>query len=76
MLWFRRSRFTLLTAFFAATPLLISGCGSGGSVVINNADPNLRYTPPGTYQYQVTATSATGAQLSQTVTLNLTVTAK
>jgi hypothetical protein len=76
LLWFRRNRPTLLIAFLAAATLAISGCGSGGSVVINSADPNLRYTPPGTYQYQVTATSATGAQLSQSVTLNLTVTAK
>ncbi len=45
-----------------------SGCGSGG-------DPNIRATPPGTYQYQVTASSTTGVQLTQSVTLNLTVTA-
>jgi trimeric autotransporter adhesin len=44
------------------------GCGSGG-------DPNIRVTPPGTYQCQVTASSTTGVQLTQTVTLNLTVTA-
>ncbi len=56
--------------------LSASGCGSGGNVVINNADPNLRYTPPGTFQYQVTASSSTGVQLSQTVTLNLTITAR
>ncbi len=53
---------TLLTAI----TLSPSGCGSGG-------DPNIRTTPPGTYQYQVTASSATGVQLTQTVTLNLTV---
>jgi hypothetical protein len=46
-----------------------TGCGSGG-------DPNIRTTPPGTYQYQVTASSTTGVQLTQTVTLNLTVTAR
>src|SRR5262249_20863941 len=72
----RQPLFTLLTALFAlsATSLIV-GCGSG-SRVINNADPNLRYTPPGTYHYQVTATSATGTPLSETVTLNLTVTAQ
>jgi hypothetical protein len=43
---------------------------------VNNGDPNLRYTPPGTYQYQVTASSTTGVQLSETVSLNLTVTAQ
>jgi len=56
---------TLLTL----TTLWPSGCGSGG-------DPNIRITPPGTYQYQVTASSTTGIQLTQTVTLNLTVTAR
>ena len=44
-----------------------SGCGSGG-------DPDIRSTPPGTYQYQVTASSTTGVQLTQVVTLTLTVT--
>ena len=45
-----------------------TGCGSGG-------DPNIRVTPPGAYQYQVTASSTTGQVITQTVTLNLTVTA-
>ena len=59
----------LLTALLLTVGLLYTtGCGSGG-------DPDLRTTPPGTYQYQVTASSATGVQLTQTVTLNLTVTA-
>lgn len=44
------------------------GCGS------SKVDTSLRYTPAGSYSYQVTATSTTGVQLSQTVTLNLTVT--
>jgi hypothetical protein len=72
----RRTRHhkTHLTRNFFLTTLLTllalspSGCGSGG-------DPNLRKTPPGTYQYQVTASSTNGVQLTQTVTLNLTVTA-
>jgi hypothetical protein len=57
---------TLLTAAALATLLSASGCGSGG-------DPSLRYSVPGTYQYQVTANSTTGVQLTRTVTLNLTV---
>ena len=52
----------------------ITGCGSGGSLTSNNS--NLRYTPPGNYQYQVTATSTTGAPIAETVTLNLSVTAQ
>ncbi|MBB5330960.1 choice-of-anchor D domain-containing protein [Tunturiibacter gelidoferens] len=61
----------LLFAILLTLPALwISGCGRGGT------DPNLRFTPPGTYQYQVTATSTTGVELTQTVTLNLVVTAQ
>jgi trimeric autotransporter adhesin len=58
----------LIAAFLTLAVLWPSGCGGGG-------DPNIRTTPPGTYQYQVTASSTTGVQLTQTVTLNLTVTA-
>ncbi|HWZ01285.1 MAG TPA: hypothetical protein VNX17_09405, partial [Edaphobacter sp.] len=57
--------YALLLTLITLSP---TGCGSGG-------DPNIRITPPGTYQYQVTASSTTGVQLTQTVTLNLTVTA-
>lgn len=74
LVMFRRTRVTLAIALLTVSLLFTSGCGSGGTLTA--ADPNLRYTPPGTYQYQVTATSTTGAQLSQTVTLNLTVTAR
>ncbi|MBB5345841.1 choice-of-anchor D domain-containing protein [Tunturibacter empetritectus] len=62
-------RLLLLAILFAIPTLWISGCGRSGT------DPNLRFTPPGTYQYQVTASSTTGVQLSQTVILNLIVTA-
>lgn len=54
---------------FSATTLMLLGCGSGG-------DPSLRFTPPGTYQYRVTASSTNGVQISQSVTLNITVTAR
>jgi trimeric autotransporter adhesin len=65
----RRTSSILWTILFSATTLALLGCGSGG-------DPSLRYTPPGTYQYQITASSTTGVQLTQIVTLNLTVTAR
>jgi hypothetical protein len=56
-------------AIFAAI-LLLSASGCGGS----SANSNLRLSPAGTYQYQVTASSVSGAvQITQTVTLNLTV---
>jgi hypothetical protein len=49
--------------------LTASGCGGSGT------SSNLRYSPSGSYQYQVTASSVSGsgAQIAQTVTLNLTV---
>jgi hypothetical protein len=56
-------------AIFSAI-LLLSASGCGGSSVSSN----LRFSPAGTYQYQVTASSVSGAvQITQTVTLNLTV---
>jgi hypothetical protein len=57
-------------AIFAAILLLSSGgCGGGSSVA-----SNLRFSPTGAYQYQVTASSVSGGvQITQAVTLNLTV---
>jgi hypothetical protein len=57
-------------AIFAAILLLSSsGCGGGSSVA-----SNLRFSPSGAYQYQVTASSVSGGvQITQMVTLNLTV---
>jgi hypothetical protein len=51
-----------------AAMLSASGCGHP-----SNADPNLRYVTPGTYTYQVTASSvsAQSPQITQTVTLTL-----
>ena len=54
-----------LSGFIVAA---ISGCGSGSTPA---GASNLRYTPAGTYQYQVTASSTSGAVISSTVTLNL-----
>jgi hypothetical protein len=56
-------------AIFAAIALLSAG-GCGGS----SASTNLRFSPAGAYQYQVTASSVSGgSQITQTMTLNLTV---
>jgi trimeric autotransporter adhesin len=47
------------------------GCGGGGASP-NTSNPSLRYVAPGTYQYQVTASSVSGTmQITQIVTLNL-----
>ncbi len=56
-------------AIFSAI-MLLSSSGCGGST----ASSNLRFSPPGVYQYQVTASSVSGStQITQTVTLDLTV---
>jgi hypothetical protein len=64
----RRRLPVLLSLLFIAATLLASGCGS------TSADPNARYSPVGTFQYQVTAVSTGGVQITQSVTLNLTIT--
>ncbi len=59
----------IVWAIFAAILLLSSsGCGGGSSVA-----SNLRFSPAGAYQYKVTASSVSGVQITQTVTLDLTV---
>lgn len=74
--WRSRQRRTVLRriaflwiALIGAATLSLNGCGSG-----NQTDPGLRYTPPGTYQYQITASSTSGAPITQSVTVSLTVT--
>ncbi len=66
----RRPRRTLpqqsSLAVLAALLLVASGCGGGSG--------NFHYTPPGTYQFQVTASSTSGTQLIKTVTLTVIVT--
>ena len=56
-------------AIFSAA-MLLSSSGCGGAT----ASSNLRFSPSGAYRYQVTASSVSGGtQITQTVTLNLTV---
>ncbi|MDW5266609.1 MULTISPECIES: choice-of-anchor D domain-containing protein [Acidobacteriaceae] len=73
LIFFWRTRpphFKLCTLILAAAAMLtLNGCGSGGS--LDSTDPSLRKTPPGTYQYQITATSTNGPRITQTATLNL-----
>ena len=65
----RTRRIIVLALIFTVGSALSVGCSSGGQF-------NVLYTPPGNYQYQVTASSTSGAPQSQTVTLNLTVTGR
>jgi hypothetical protein len=58
----------VLLALLCAT-LSLAATGCGGS-----PDPNLRYVTPGAYQYQVTASSTSGIQITQSVTVTLVVT--
>ena len=72
-IWTQRRRLRnrvplLLSVILTAWTLIALGCGSGTA-----GDPNLRYAPAGMYQYAVTASNTSGLQVSQTVTLNLTV---
>ena len=65
----RRRRMLLLALLFTACSIFTLGCASGGQF-------NMLCTPPGTYQFQVTASSMSGAPQSQSVTLNLVVTSR
>lgn len=70
----RRPKIVLFLLLVSGVTILASGCGSGGTVIINQDDPNLRYTPPGTYRYNVTASNLNGTPMSQTITLTIVVT--
>jgi hypothetical protein len=59
----RKMRF-VVSALMLVAAGTVSGCGGGGQVAVLK-------TPPGTYQYTVTASSTTGLPVSSTVTLNL-----
>jgi hypothetical protein len=67
----RRRRFAggMMAAGVLAALALAGGCG--GSASGGGGSTNVRYTPAGTYQYTVTASSTSGPTVSQTVTLNL-----
>jgi hypothetical protein len=49
-----------------------AACGKSGSFPVTGSSGSaVVYTPAGTYQYRVTASSTSGTQISSTVTLNL-----
>ncbi len=63
-----RVRLLVAVLFFCASALI--GCGSPG----NSGGSTIRYTPAGTYQFQITASSITGSPATESVTLTLVVT--
>jgi hypothetical protein len=65
----RKRRVLLLALLFSASAMFSLGCASSDQF-------NTLYTPPGTYRYQVTASSTSGTPITQTVTLNLIVTTR
>ena len=69
--WRGRRRRVLLAVLGTVISLGSIACGSGSAAV-----SPIQYTPAGAYQYQVTASSTNGVPVTQTVTLNLTVTAR
>jgi hypothetical protein len=64
----RRRRYAVACVVMSGMTLClaISGCGGGTS-----GGKALLYTPAGTYQYQVTASSTSGTPVSSTVTLDV-----
>jgi hypothetical protein len=62
----------LLSIVLTAYTVFAAGCGGGSQAV----SANVLYAPAGVYQYQVAAASTSGVPITQTVTLNLTVTAR
>jgi hypothetical protein len=62
----RRRTLTRLTGFFLCTLVTLASSGCGGG-----PNPNLRYVLPGTYQFQVTASSTSGIQIVQSVTVTM-----
>jgi len=71
ILLYRKRAYKLFAviALAALTITVFTGCGSNSGT--STGPTNLRYTPAGTYEYQITASSTTGPTYSSTVTLNL-----
>jgi hypothetical protein len=68
--WRRSGTASGLLAAMLCALLMWTSVGCGGNI----GDPNVRYTPAGTYQYLVRASSTSGIPISQSVTLTVVVT--
>jgi hypothetical protein len=62
----RRLSFAVLSLF---ATIFLSNCGT-----TNGSSLGLNYTPPGSYQFQVTAISVSSPTIAQTVTFTIVVT--
>ena len=70
----RRKLLTVATLVIIACGLFsLNGCGGGNSSAVQPPPNNLLYTPAGTYQWQVTASSTGGPAISSSVVLTVTV---
>ena len=68
----RRLPALALIALIGMGTLSLNGCG-GGSPAAQPPPSNLLYTPAGTYQWKVTASSTSGPAISSSVVLTVTV---
>jgi hypothetical protein len=62
----KRPASLFLALLYSTMLLLAAGCGTGSANSLN-------VTPPGTYQYSVSASSNSGTPLTQAITLNVTI---
>ena len=62
-----------LIVFAICGVLSLNGCGGGSSAVQQSTSTNLLYTPAGSYQWKVTASSTNGPAISSLVVLTVTV---
>jgi hypothetical protein len=67
----RRITVRLLGCFLLSTAALLgtNGCGGGN----NSGDTTIKYAAPGTYTYQITGSSVSGVQVTQSVTVTVTI---
>ncbi len=64
----RKHRLLLAALFFCSSMMLSTGCGG-------KADSSIRYSPAGSYQFLISASSTSGVPITQTLTISLAVTA-
>lgn len=69
----RRKLAPLAILLITACSIGLNGCGGGSSGAVQPPPNNLLYTPAGSYQWRVTASSTSGPAISSSVVLTVTV---